>query len=146
MAKGNHLENRQRNQGQNLQAPQRRKKSLSELVHQRLQVRSSFQIQLKDSQPSSQTPPQAGRGRKRKGKASVYASAISLLLFDVEEVLSTLLREEDSDQSIHIQIAILSLLQAVQALSLLQRELLSSGSRSKKLTFSESNQTQEDLR
>jgi len=141
MAKGNHQENRQESQGQNLQELQNQKKPLEVLVRQRLQLHPSLQRQGKDNQPVQQTCSRYGRERKQKDKASVYASAISLLLFDIEEVLSILSREKDSELSSYTRIATLSLLQAVQALSLIQNRLLLLKSRSKTQNASESNQT-----
>ena len=144
MAKGNHRENRQRNQGQNPQY--RRRKSAEIPLHQRVQLRLSLQRQAQGGQLFQQTHDLSCREDKLLSRASVYASAISLLLSDVEEVLGMLSREEDSLSSTYTVQAILSLLRAAQALSLLQKELLPSGSRSRKQTFSKSNQTKEDLR
>ena len=142
MAKGNHRENRQRNQGQN---PQCRRRSFETLLRQREQLHLLCRRQAQDGLPSQQTRDPSCREDKQLSKALAYNFAISSLLSDAEEVLDILSQEEDSPSTTYTVQATLSLLQAVQALSLLQRELLFAIRHSKKLTSSESNQTQEDL-
>jgi len=138
----NPRDNRQRNQGQDLQG---QRKSFEKLLHQREQLLASLERQPQDGQPLQENRCQAYKEDRLIGKALACNFAISSLLVDAEEVLDILSQEGDFSSSTYTVQATLSLLQALQALSSLQRELLLAIRRSKRQTFSKPNQTQGGL-